>query len=266
MQIFDFHTHIFPDDLASHALGKLGYGEFIKPASDGTLTGTKAVMQDAGIGGFLTLHIATKATNQKNVNDFAIAVHNSGLAKAFGSVHPSSVDALDELNRIKNAGLPGIKMHPDYQGFVLDDKNIMYPIFERARDLGLIVLFHAGLDPGFMDKNRASIDAIKNVARDFKGLKFVAAHFGGLFEAHRVQDELAGKVEIYLDTSCSVGFVEPETATKIINRHGAQNILFGSDCPWGDPKKHFEFIDSLKLTDNQKELIFYTNAKKLLNF
>jgi len=262
MRIFDFHTHIFPDDLAPHALGKLAYGNHTVPFTDGTLKGTIAATAPHGISGFLTLHIATNVKQQANVNNFAIATQVSGAAYAFGSVHPNSPDALSELKRIKQAGLKGIKMHPDYQDFYLASKSL-YPIYDLCRDLDLTILFHAGHDPAFKDL-KASPDDIKTIAKDFKGLKFVAAHFGGLMLADKVADELAGKAEVYLDTSCAVGFIDDKTATKIISRHGAENILFGSDCPWGSPKQHFEFIDSLLLSDNQKELIFSKNAERLL--
>jgi len=263
MKVFDFHSHIFPDDLAPHALGKIAYSAHVVPYTDGTLSGTKKVMQSAGIDGFLTLHIATNVKQQSNVNSFAIATEKGGVARAFGSVHPSSQDALSELERIKKAGLKGIKMHPDYQDFYLADKKL-YPIYELCRQLDLVVLFHAGHDPAFKDL-KASVDDIKKIASDFKGLKFVAAHFGGLMLADKVADELAGKADIFLDTSCCVGFVTPAQAKKIISRHGAERILFGSDCPWGSPKAHLDFIDNLPLTANEKELIFYKNAESLLN-
>jgi len=263
MKVFDFHSHIFPDDLAAYALGKLSYGSHITPYTDGTLAGTSKIMEAAGICGFNTLHIATNPKQQHNVNSFAIATAKLGQAYAFGSVHPSSSEALTELDRIAAAGLKGIKMHPDYQGFQLSNR-VVYPIFERCQELGLIVLFHAGHDPAFMDALRASVVDIQTVANDFKKLKFVAAHMGGLMLGQEVYDTLAGKCQVYFDTSCSVGFLDKELATKIIQRHGAENILFGSDCPWGDPKAHREYVDSLPLTDNQKEMIFYNNAKRLL--
>jgi len=263
MKIFDFHTHIFPDELAPVALGKLAYSASIKPHSDGTLNGTKQVMIDSGICGFNTLHIATNPKQQSNVNAFAIGVNDGKIATAFGSVHPSSDTALDELMRLKKAGVKGIKLHPDYQDFFLADKKL-YSIYDFCKQENLIVLFHAGHDPAFMGELKSGINAIKTIAKDFKGLKFIAAHFGGLLIPHEVKDELAGKVDIYLDTSCSVGFVPQELAAQIILKHGADKILFGSDCPWGSPKAHFEFIDNLPLKDKEKELIFIGNAERLL--
>ena len=263
MKFFDFHTHVFPDELAERALAKLACGAHIQPFTDGTLSGTAKYLSSEGVDNFLTLHIATNPRQQTNVNNFAISVQNSGVCGAFGSVHPQAPDALDEIQRIHAAGLKGIKLHPEYQEFNLDDKAV-YPIYELCRDLNLIVLFHAGVDIAFMNSLRAPIAAFKNIASDIKGLTFIAAHLGGFMLADEVENALAGKADIYLDTSYSAGFVAPHTAEKIIQKHGAANILFGSDCPWGSPAAHIRFIDSLKISAREKEQIFYKNAERLL--
>jgi len=264
MKIFDFHTHIFPDELAGSFLDRLASGMNIMPYSDATLDGTVKVTQEAGIDGFLTLHIATNAKQQSKVNDFAIATNNEGKCMAFGSVHPSSDEAVSELQRIHKAGLKGIKMHPDYQQFNLTDKNL-YPIYDACASLGLMILFHAGHQPAFMDILRGTIPDIKTITKDFPSLTFIAAHFGGLLLAEQVAEELAGKAKVYLDTSASVGTVSIDTATKIVNKHGAENIIFGSDCPWGEPKAHVEFVDKLGISDREKELIYIGNAERILS-
>jgi predicted TIM-barrel fold metal-dependent hydrolase len=45
---------------------------------------------------------------------------------------------------------------------------------------------------------------------------------------------------------------------------GADKVLFGSDCPWDDPANEIAMINRLPLTDEEKELIFYRNAERLL--
>ena len=51
---------------------------------------------------------------------------------------------------------------------------------------------------------------------------------------------------------------------RIILKHGADKILFASDCPWDRPDITIKKIKSLGLTSEQEELIFSKNAKKLL--
>ncbi|MBQ1518990.1 MAG: amidohydrolase family protein, partial [Ruminococcus sp.] len=51
---------------------------------------------------------------------------------------------------------------------------------------------------------------------------------------------------------------------RIIRKQGADKVLFGSDCPWDDPANEIAMIEDLPLTSEEKEMIFYRNAEKLL--
>ncbi|MCL2797109.1 MAG: amidohydrolase family protein [Firmicutes bacterium] len=267
MKIFDFHVHIFPDELAKRAIPKLAQAACLTPLCDGTLSGTVSYMRESGIDGFLSLSVATNETQQANVNRFACHVEQSGIngVHAFGSFYPKAPDALDHLKNVHASGLRGVKLHPEYQAYDIDDRSV-YPLYEACRDLGLIIVFHTGLDCAFPDSLRASVPQVMRVADEIKGFKMVAAHFGGYKHADEVAVTLAGKSDIYLDTSFSAGHLAPGIAQKIISRHGAERILFGSDCPWGSPRAHIEYIDRLKLTGRQKELIFAGNAMRLLGY
>ena len=61
----------------------------------------------------------------------------------FPSVHPAAPDPADEVRQIAAAGFLGVKLHPEYQDFHVDDPALalLYRALEQA---GLIVLFHAG--------------------------------------------------------------------------------------------------------------------------
>ena len=50
------------------------------------------------------------------------------------------------LKEIKNLGLKGIKLHPDYQDMYFDDIRYEH-IVDTASELGLITVVHAGADP-----------------------------------------------------------------------------------------------------------------------
>ena len=52
---------------------------------------------------------------------------------------------------------------------------------------------------------------------------------------------------------------------KIISKHGSDRILFASDCPWQSPALIAQKIDSLDISDDDKENIFFKNACRLLN-
>lgn len=70
--------------------------------------------------------------------------------------------------------------------------------------------------------------------------------------------------DCYLDTSFSIHDLPKRAAEQIIEKHGAERILFGSDCPWERSCDSFDYIDSLSISDDKKELIYSTNAITLL--
>lgn len=261
--IIDFHTHTFPDHIAERAMKILTETSNNIPSyTDGTIADTKAKMQGWGIEKIVVLNIATNTKQQKNVNDFAIQ-NNTNNCIMFGSVHPFAPDALTELERIKQAGLKGIKLHSEYQNFYADDKKV-FPIYEKLQELGLIVVFHGGTDIGFINTPvKCPPSAIRTIADNFKDLKIVMAHLGGFNETESTLEYLAGR-EVYLDTSVADVFFAKENAEKLISRHGEEYLLFGSDCPWADAGKTARFVENLDIPSSKKDAIFYKNAKNLL--
>lgn len=173
--VIDFHTHAFPDKLALRALSSLAEkAGGLTYYTDGTIADTDEKMKQWGVDKRVMLSIATNAKQQHNVNSFAIENNNDHII-AFGSVHPDAPDALDEIDRIKNAGLLGIKFHPEYQQFLIDDPK-MFPLYDKCRALGLVMSFHAGRDLGFPDTLMAPPQRSRRVIDNFPGAKIVLAH------------------------------------------------------------------------------------------
>ncbi len=260
--IIDFHTHTFPDRIANSALSTLSKKANLTPCTDGTAKDTDQKMRIWGVDKRVMLSIATNPKQQTNVNNFAIEMNNNDTVFAFGSIHPEADNAEEELERLKNAGISGIKLHPEYQNFAIDDKK-MYPIYEKCIKLGLVIVFHAGKDLAYPDSLNASPEAIYRLSRDFGGADFVMAHFGSCMLYEKALEFVAG-CGFYIDTSFSKGRISPSLAESIIKKQGADKVLFGSDCPWETSLDNFNFINSLNLTDEEKDLIFYKNALKLL--
>lgn len=260
--LIDFHTHAFPDKLAKGTLEHLSEKSGgLVPVADGTIDGTKAKMKEWGVDKAVLLSIATNVRQQTNVNNFAIAQNGDEII-SFGSVHPDSPEAISEIERVAAAGLLGIKFHPEYQGFAIDDKKA-YPLYERCEQLGLVISFHAGKDLGFPNSLAASPRAVVRVLSDFPHAKMVMAHMGGCMLWDEVEETVAGTGG-YLDTSFTAGYLPKELAERIIRKHGVSNILFGSDCPWASSADTARYIDSLSLTDDEKEKIYSGNALALL--
>ena len=53
-------------------------------------------------------------------------------------------------------------------------------------------------------------------------------------------------------------------AQEIFEKHGADKILFGTDTPWHNASMELRLINSLEISESDKEKILSGNAKKLL--
>lgn len=261
-RIIDCHTHAFPEAIAGRTLLKLAQISNTSPHSEGTLASTRERQAAFGVDTTLILQIATKPSQQTTVNNWAAANQKDGIL-FFGSVHPEAQDALEELERIKQIGLHGVKLHPDYQEFFVDDER-HFPLYRKMEELGLPLAFHAGRDPYSPDVIHASPQAIRKVALAFPGLRIMAAHLGGMACCDGVEQHLAGLENVWFDLSMSHTFAEPEQAKRIVEKHGVDHILFGSDLPWGTAEQTLAFMDKLDLTDEEREQICHLNAEKLL--
>ncbi len=272
MRYFDFHTHAFADSLAPRAMASLSGTAHssadknvsgIQPCTNGTVGGLKRLMAARNISDVMILPIATKPTQQTAINNWAADITGGGIY-CCGSVHPDAADALEELERISSLGLPGIKFHSEYQRFRPDEER-MFPIYEKAAQLGLFVVFHGGWDPFGGEDILARPECFARIAEEIPELTIIAAHIGGMKLFDEAEETLAGKYpNIYLDTGMAADFISQGQLLRIIRKHGADKILFASDAPWDDPGKEIAMIERLPLTLEEKELIFFRNAERLL--
>lgn len=205
--------------------------------------------------------IATNPKQQHNVNNFAMELDKDPRLVAFGSVHPDAPDALEELEWIAAAGLKGVKLHPEYQGFYADEER-MKPIYRKISQLGLITLFHAGMDIGFPPPYHAMPEHMKRALEWFDS-PVVAAHWGGCYCSQEVLETLCGE-NVYFDLSFGYGSIPKTMAQAILDKHGPEKLLFGSDMPWHRPAWEKRLIESLDLSVEDKEKIYWRNAQGLL--
>lgn len=258
----DFHTHAFPDHIAPRAMQTLSYAAGgLKPQTEGTVASLKEQLRRDGVDMAVVLSIATKPGQQGKVNDFAIAVNQDPLLFGFGSVHPEAGDALEELERIHSAGLKGVKFHPEYQGFYADDEK-MKPIYRKISQLGLITLFHAGQDIGFLPPYHAMPEHLLGALK-WLDTPVVAAHWGGMGCSQQVIDRLCGQ-NLYFDLSFGYGVIAKKQAQRIVDRHTPDRLLFGSDLPWHRPRWEKRLLDTLDLSSGDREKICCRNAERLL--
>lgn len=262
--IIDFHVHAFPDALAAKALPLLSKcSGGVKPNYDATISGLESYLAKNNVDYAVVLNIATNPHQERKVNDFAISLLEKKNIIPFGSVHPDSPNALSELERLAKAGIRGIKLHPDYQHFFVDDEK-MFPIYKKIAELGFITVFHAGVDIGYPKPVHCTPERLLRVLDLFDDAPVVAAHFGGWLLWDSVLEDLCG-TQVYLDTAFSSGKMPPDYAKELIKAHGADKVLLGSDMPWSDTLDEVRFVQSLDLSAEDEEKILSNNAKRLLN-
>lgn len=280
--IIDMHTHSFPEKLAASTLEKLSAASHTRPFTNGTPRGLQASMREAGVDLSVVLPVATSPRQVEHVNDASARLNETaeetGLL-SFGCMHPDYEGWREELARVKALGMKGIKLHPVYQGADLDDPRYLR-ILDRAGELGLVVVTHAGLDVGFPGVVRCSPEMVRRAVAQVGPVKLVLAHMGGWRCWDRVL-ELLPELPVLIDTSFSVGRMSPlndgfyqeeelrlldsRGFLKLVRAFGAGRVLFGSDSPWSGQKESLEWVRSQPLTEEERTAILGGNAQNLLS-
>lgn len=267
--IIDFHAHVFPDKIAEKTIPFLMEKGGIDSYGDGTLNNLKEKMKSSGTDKAVVLPVCTKPSQFDSVNRFAELLNtDSDNVLSFGGIHPDCENIREKLMYLKSRGFKGIKLHPDYQGVYINDDRY-YNIIKTAVELGLYVTIHAGVDVAYPDdvhcppsESRKLIDRIYGENKDVEP-KIILAHLGGIDLYDEVEEYLVGQ-PVYFDLAVILGMAPKEQTERIIHNHGADKILYASDYPWSDLSLNVEIMNSLKLSENEKELILHKNAEKIL--
>lgn len=139
----DIHTHAFHPKIARHAVEHLNEAYQLDCVGEGTIADMLLREKRSGIGRCVVLCAATTPGQVVPANDYAVTLQREHPeVTAFGTLHPGYEAWESQLERLKAAGIRGLKLHPDFQHFWLDDPRLL-PMFEAAQD-DFIFLFHIG--------------------------------------------------------------------------------------------------------------------------
>lgn len=266
MNLIDFHTHIFPDKIAPATVAALAKAGGTKPeGGTGTLDDLERLALREDVSLCVNLPIATRPDQAASINRFAKEVNErEGRVISFGAIHPDAAEPERELAELAEAGFRGIKLHPDYQGHCADDPAVIR-VVKEAKRLGLHTVFHGGVDIAFPNDVHATPERMANLLSSLgegEG-RVVVAHIGGYGLWDDVERILVGR-DVYFDLSYGIDHLPEEQLYRIITRHGADRILFGSDYPWRDPADVDRVLAKLPLSDEQFAAIRFGNAERLL--
>ena len=261
MEIINAHAHIYPDKIAAKATETIGVFYDIKmqmPAG----TPERLLVDGAEIGTsrYVVHSVATTAHQVRSINEFIlreVKAHPEFIG--FITLHQdlTEEEVSSEVEWAVANGLRGIKLHPDFQKFNIDDE--CAEKFYRAASGKLPILFHVGDDR----YDFSSPERLVRMAEKYPELNFIAAHFGG----YRCWDKVSvykGLSNVYFDTCSSLPFISAEKAREIIDMFGADKFFFATDFPMWDSKCEMERFNQITLTEEEREMILSGNIKRLL--
>ncbi len=254
----DAHAHIYPGKIAEKATASVGDFYHIPMQNVGLPHVLAQRGGEAGIDRFLVCSVATKVEQVRSINQFIQEkCQKYPQFIGLGAWHQDITDISGEMDDIQARGLRGIKLHPDFQEFMIDDPK-MLDVYKEAHRRGLPILFHTGDSrTEFSSPHR-----LMNVIDKLPDFTCIAAHLGGYSEWEEARRELSG-TNVYIDTSSSLFKISPEEAKENIAHFGVDHTMFGTDFPMWDPKEELERFFALGFSQEENQAMLYDNFARL---
>lgn len=168
----------------------------------------------------------------------SFAAANPGSVRWGFGADPRHDGAEEAFAEAVREGAVCLKLHPA-NGFFLNDP-VVYPMVERARDLGVPVVCHVGPEPGPLYSKWSEPILLDDLAADFPEVRFQAAHTGG--GAWRQALAVASvKPNVYCDLSgWQVRFLRNPTrfyddVREVLETVGERRVMWGTDSPYYRP-------------------------------
>ena len=164
---------------------------------------------------------------------------------------------------MREHGIFGVKIHPEFQHFVLDDER-MFPMYEEMEKNDMFLIAHMG-DPRV---NVSGPRRMLPIARTFPRLRCIAAHLGnwGDWDIEKIRP-IARLENMYTDISSSFSYVEDKGPLyPILREYDPSHVFFGSDYPIWCPKKELEKAMGLGLEEDFLEDILFHNFARFYHY
>ena len=233
-QIIDFHTHIYPVALARRAMEVVrreGDPYDSLPIRENLLRR----MEEADISLSVVQPVVSRPETQTDVNRFAREIVRTNLI-SFGGLHPDCPHVLEEIEKLKDLHMAGVKFHPPFQ--------------------------KVHLVPSPYDLHPASAEEI---VRHLPDVPVILAHMGGLSMDQTGEDRLYRLPEnVYIDTAMSAEFQDKDEFERIAGSFGPDRVIFGSDFPYGSQRAAIRLIEETGFSPWEKAAILGENARKIL--
>ena len=234
-------------------------------------------MDGAGVAKSVILGQDTHATRNpafrsytiKNDEVAEIAAKSRDRLIPFAGVDPNAgKEAVRELRRcVRALGMRGLKVHGSAVSVYLNDRRLMYPIYEACQELELPILFHTGTTGlGDTEIKYSKPELLDEVCQSFPDLRVVMAHFGWPWPEVAVAVALRNP-NVYIDVSGWKPRYLPQSIMPYLNGILQDRFLFGTDYPM---LRHKEWLDDFrenlapKLRQGVERKLLELNAERLL--
>lgn len=259
-KIADAHAHIYPDKIAGRALRQIAaFYHFDDRMNQDERVGTRGYLLEASAGCGISVSLVSEAAHRPSLvpllNDFIAESCALAGGRLLGlcTVHPGCEEIERILSDAQRRGLRGVKMHPDYQEFDMDDP-ACDPIYRFCQERHFPILIHCGDDR----YDASSPRRLQNVIDRFPELPLTAAHLGGF---RRWDESIRLRLGKYtmMDTSSSLFALSRAEAVRFFETFGYERFLFGSDYPLFDPAEELERFRALNLPAAALKQLLYDN-------
>ncbi|MCL5291458.1 MAG: amidohydrolase family protein [Actinobacteria bacterium] len=257
--LIDFHAHIYQDDAADKVIGRMEEYYGVRRRHDATLSSLLKSIGRAGFDRAVVLPVLTKPEHI-SLNHWygGLGESSGGVLVPFGGIHPDN--SPDELDLFPELGLRGMKLQPNAQRFYPDDPR-MFPIYEKAQALGLMVVFHAGNEAAGPPAEFSRPDRFLPVLSSFPKLTVILTHLGGYKAWDKVQPLFPFKNACF-DTAYLPGKIDEELFLDLVERIGINRVLFGTDFPFRDHGEELAWVE--RVLGHKDANVLHENAVRLL--
>ena len=236
---------------------------FDDPADMVTMLRRQGVMQ-AWVGNFDgLLHKDIGSVNARLMED--CRRHGKGTLVPFGSINPMLPDWEEDLRRcIEQHKMPGIRLHPNYHGYKLDDRKLKR-LLQIAADRRMIVQIALAMEDDrtmhpLLRVEQVDPSPITDLVKATTGLRLVLLNALRILAGRQLQQLLAAG-DVYVEIAMLEGI---GGIGKLLAETPSDRILFGSHAP-------FFYFESSKLklresplTSAQLAAIQHGNARRLI--
>lgn len=258
METIDVHTHVLREK--TEGVNYVGFEEFVKNLNKSGVDRT----------GIIQSIVFSHDYSLKELVGFAERDKRIFLIGAI-DVNKDISNQLKEIEvYIRKGIVRGIKIYLGYQKIFAEDIRLE-KVYDFCITQDIPVMFHTGDTFSNLAEVKYSHPLqIDSLAVRYPRLKIIIAHMGNPWMTDAAEIVYKNK-NVYADVSGLLMNFKDKRYLDLMRKKAndfvtyIQNgkVLFGTDFPIVDISEYRRFVESLNLTAEEKELVFFKNAKEL---